>query len=83
MDGDCRPFCVEEIEWHLIWQVTVDALGMSMIYVLLAVGLNLIITTTRIVLVAYGNFYMIGAYAVWFLVSPLKFRILFLLRLQV
>ncbi len=57
---------------HLIWQVTVDALGMSMIYVLLAVGLNLIITTTRIVLVAYGNFYMIGAYAVWFFSVSLK-----------
>ena len=56
----------------LIWQITLDALGMAMIYVLLASGLNLIIDVNRVVLVAYGNFYMLGAYAIWFFVTVLR-----------
>jgi branched-chain amino acid transport system permease protein len=56
-----------------IWQLIIDALGMGMIYVLLASGLNLIMSTNKILLVAYGNFYMLGAYIVWFFTAPLKF----------
>jgi branched-chain amino acid transport system permease protein len=61
----------------LIWQITIDALGMAMIYVLLASGLNLIIGVNRIVLVAYGNFYMLGAYAFWFLATLLRWPYVF------
>jgi len=40
-------------------------MGMGLIYVILAAGLVLILSVSRIFLIAYGQFYMIGAYVVW------------------
>lgn len=49
----------------LFFQLIVDGMGMGLIYVILAVGLVLILSVSRIFFIAYGQFYMIGAYAVW------------------
>lgn len=40
-------------------------MGMGLIYVILAAGLVLILSVSRIFFIAYGQFYMIGAYVVW------------------
>ncbi|MGD0917721.1 MAG: branched-chain amino acid ABC transporter permease [Thermodesulfobacteriota bacterium] len=48
-----------------IVQLIVNGLGMGLIYVLLAVGLNLILSIPRILLMAYGEFYLLGAYVIW------------------
>ena len=44
-------------------------MGMGLIYVILAAGLVLILSVSRIFLIAYGQFYMIGAYLGYQLVS--------------
>lgn len=46
-------------------QVFLNGLGMGLVYVLLAVGFNLILTVPRVLFIAYGEFYMLGAYVVW------------------
>ncbi len=40
-------------------------MGMGLIYVILAAGLVLILSVSRIFFIAYGQFFMIGAYVVW------------------
>lgn len=54
-------------------QLVVDGLAMGMVYVLLASGFNLIIGISRILFIAYAEFYMLGAYILWGLMVPLKF----------
>jgi branched-chain amino acid transport system permease protein len=49
----------------LIGQLILDGLGMGLIYVMLAAGLNLILVIPRIFFIAYGQLYMVGAYVVW------------------
>jgi len=49
----------------LFVQLIIDGMGMGLIYVILAVGLVLILSVSRIFFIAYGQFFMIGAYAVW------------------
>ena len=49
----------------LFFQLIIDGMGMGLIYVILAVGLVLILSVSRIFFIAYGQFYMIGAYVVW------------------
>jgi branched-chain amino acid transport system permease protein len=49
----------------LFVQLIFDGMGMGLIYVILAVGLVLILNVSRIFFIAYGQFYMVGAYAVW------------------
>jgi branched-chain amino acid transport system permease protein len=49
----------------LIGQLILDGLGMGLIYVLLATGFVMILSIPRVLFVAYGQFYMIGAYTVW------------------
>lgn len=46
-------------------QIIVDGLAIGMLYVLLGSGANLIISISGILLIAYGEFYMIGAYILW------------------
>jgi branched-chain amino acid transport system permease protein len=49
----------------LVLQLMLDGLGMGLIYVLLATGFVMILSIPRVLFVAYGQFYMIGAYTVW------------------
>jgi len=49
-------------------QLIVDGLAMGLVYVLLASGFNLIMTVPKVLFIAYGEFYMLGAYALWGLV---------------
>jgi len=49
----------------LFLQLIVDGMGMGLIYVILAAGLVLILSVSRIFFIAYGQFYMLGAYVVW------------------
>jgi branched-chain amino acid transport system permease protein len=51
--------------FSLIGQLAIEGLGMGLIYVLLAAGLVLILNVPRIFFIAYGQFYMVGAYTVW------------------
>ncbi len=53
-------------------QLVIDGLSMGLVYVLLASGLNLILSTPRILFIAYGQLYMIGAYIVWYLMVPFE-----------
>lgn len=46
-------------------QLAINGLSMAMVYVLLASGLNLILSVPKILYVAYGVFYMLGAYIAW------------------
>ena len=48
-----------------IGQLVVDGLGMGLVYVLLASGINLIVAISGILFIAYGQFYMLGAYVTW------------------
>lgn len=54
-------------------QLVIDGLGMGLVYVLLASGFNLIIAITGILFIAYGEFYMLGAFTLWGLMVPLHF----------
>jgi branched-chain amino acid transport system permease protein len=53
-------------------QLIVDGLAMGLVYVLLASGFNLVIGISRILFIAYGEFYMLGAWIIWGLMIPLK-----------
>jgi len=56
----------------LVVQLVVNGLSMGMIYVLLASGFNLILSTPKILFIAYGEFYMLGAYIFFGLVQELE-----------
>ena len=43
----------------------IDGIVTGLVYVILAVGLVLILSVSRIFFIAYGQFYMLGAYIVW------------------
>lgn len=60
---------------ELFAQLLVNALAIGGIYIVIAVGLDLIIRTTRILNFAHGAFYMIGAYTFWFTYSMLRLNI--------
>jgi len=64
-------------------QLIVDGLAMGVVYVLLASGFNLIISTPKILFIAYGEFYMLGAYILWGLVHDLEFPFLVALCLAI
>lgn len=51
--------------FSLVGQLIIDGLGMGLVYSLLAAGLVLILSIPRIFFIAYGQFYMLGAYVVW------------------
>jgi len=56
----------------ILAQLAIDGLGMGLVYVLLASGFNLIIAITGILFIAYGEFYMLGAFTAWGIMVPLK-----------
>src|SRR5512136_265796 len=49
-----------------IVELAFNGLTIGLIYVILAAGLVLILSVTEIFFVAYGQFYMIGAYTAWY-----------------
>ena len=53
-------------------QLIVDGMGMGLIYVILAAGLVLMMNVSGILLIAYGEFYAIGAITVWTCVEYLR-----------
>ena len=53
-------------------QLIIDGTGMGLIYVILAAGLVLMMKVSGILLIAYGEFFTIGAMSVWAGVSLLK-----------
>ena len=55
----------------LFGQLFFDGLVMGLVYVILATGMVLIMSTSRILFMAYGMFYTIGAYSVWYAVKKL------------
>ncbi len=56
----------------IVPQLIFDGLAMGLVYVILAGGLVLILSVTQIFYIAYGMFYMVGAYAVWYGVSVVR-----------
>jgi branched-chain amino acid transport system permease protein len=55
----------------VIAELAFNGLTIGLIYVILAAGLVLILSVTEIFFVAYGQFYMIGAYTAWYCVIKL------------
>jgi len=49
----------------LIGQLTADGIAMGMVYVMLSAGIVFIMSISGIFYIAYGQFYMIGAFATW------------------
>jgi len=58
---------------QLFFQLVFNGLTIGLIYVILAAGLELILNVTEIFFVAYGQFYMIGAYMTWYCVDAFHF----------
>jgi branched-chain amino acid transport system permease protein len=56
----------------LLGQLIIDGIVTGLVYVILAVGLVLILSVSRIFFIAYGQFYMLGAYIVWGSLTLLK-----------
>lgn len=57
---------------RIIAQLTLDGLAIGLIYALLASGFSMIMAISGILFIAYGEFYMLGAYILWGLMVPLK-----------
>ena len=49
----------------LLGQLLADGLAMGMVYILLSAGIVFIMSISGIFYIAYGQFYMIGAFATW------------------
>ena len=56
----------------LMGQLIFDGLAMGLVYVILATGLVLISSVNRILFMAYGIFYAIGAYTTWYIMHTLN-----------
>ncbi|MBN1322196.1 MAG: branched-chain amino acid ABC transporter permease [Thermoleophilia bacterium] len=57
---------------NVVGQLLFDGLVMGLVYVILAVGLVLITSVNKILFMAYGMFYTIGAYFTWFFIDKLS-----------
>jgi branched-chain amino acid transport system permease protein len=53
----------------VLFQLAFDGLTIGLIYIILAAGLVLVLSVTEIFFVAYGQFYMWGAYIAWYVVD--------------
>jgi branched-chain amino acid transport system permease protein len=53
----------------VLLQLAFDGLTIGLIYIILAAGLVLVLSVTEIFFVAYGQFYMWGAYVAWYVVD--------------
>lgn len=56
----------------LFGQLIFDGLAMGLVFVILAGGMVLITSVSKILFLAYGMFYTIGAYTVWYAVRELN-----------
>ncbi len=54
------------------FQLIFDGFAMGLVYVMLATGMVLIASVNKILLMAYGMFYTIGAYTTWAAVNYLQ-----------
>ncbi len=48
-------------------QLFVDGLSIGVVYMLMSSGFNLVMAVPNIIFIAFGDFYMLGAFAVWYL----------------
>lgn len=53
-------------------QLFVDGLSMGVVYMLMSSGFNLVMAVPNIIFIAFGHFYMWGAFSVWYLQVELK-----------
>jgi branched-chain amino acid transport system permease protein len=67
----------------LIGQLTVDGVTMGMVYVILSAGIVFIMSVSRIFYLAYGQFYMLGAFVTWMAVETFNLPFLVALLLAV
>jgi len=67
----------------LIGQLTVDGVTMGMVYVILSAGIVFIMSVSRIFYLAYGQFYMLGAFVAWMAVETYHLPFLVALLLAV
>lgn len=56
----------------LVGQLLFDGLAMGLVFVILAGGMVLITSVSKILFMAYGMFYTLGAYVVWFCVRQIE-----------
>lgn len=56
----------------LAGQLVFDGLGIGLVFVILAVGMVLITSVNKILFIAYGSFYTIGAYTTWYAINFLQ-----------
>jgi branched-chain amino acid transport system permease protein len=55
---------------RIFFQLIVDGLSMGLVYVMMSTGFNLVMSVPNIIFIAFGEFYMLGAFGVWYLVVP-------------
>ena len=48
-------------------QLFVDGLSIGLVYTLMSSGFNLVMAVPNIIFIAFGQFYMLGAFVVWYL----------------
>ncbi len=48
-------------------QLFVDGLSIGLVYTLMSSGFNLVMAVPNIIFIAFGQFYMLGAFGVWYL----------------
>ena len=53
----------------LAGQLMFDGLSMGLVFVILATGLVLITSVNKMLFMAYGMFYIIGAYFTWYAIN--------------
>lgn len=53
----------------VIGQLMIDGIAMGLVFIILAAGLIVIVSTSKILFLAYGVFYTIGAYSTWYCVN--------------
>jgi branched-chain amino acid transport system permease protein len=52
-------------------QLFVDGLSIGLVYTLMSSGFNLVMAVPNIIFIAFGQFYMLGAFVVWYLETSL------------
>ncbi len=56
---------------RIIVQLFIDGVSIGIVYVLMAAGFNVIMSVDRILFIAFAQFYMLGAYFIWYMMKPL------------
>ena len=55
---------------HTTLQLFVDGLSIGVVYMLMSSGFNLVMAVPNIIFIAFGQFYMLGAFVTWYLTVP-------------